>query len=304
MKKRWIWVFLAAIITVVVLVETAKNPEAVRVEVVTIKPQRVEQTVSCMGVIEAADGHGVFVPVSCLVTEVKVREGQRVKKGDVLAVIDREATSQMLVEPTQLVALAALDDEITAQEDGIVVSVPAQVGQMLENGTPCVVVAYDEDVWIRIAIREKDLRVLRQGMVVRVSGDGLVNSPYVGTLTEIASAAQTDLGGGTVVEGEVTLRDGDVDSSFRLGLTTKVAVVTDVIDNGIVIPFEAVVSDESGSYVYVAEKGTARRYNLSEYRQISSGILLEDRSLENVVVITTPDRISDGCTISVEGASA
>ena len=303
MKKRWIWLCAVALVAVSVFVAATRKPAAIKVETVVLKPQRVEQTVSCMGTVEASDGHGVFAPVSCLVTEVKVREGQRVKKGDVLVVIDREATRQMLGDPTELVALAALEEQLTAQENGIIVSVPAQVGQMLELGTPCAILAYDEDIRVRIAIREKDLRVLQQGMTVRISGDGLTNSSYEGTLTEIASAARTDLGGGTVVEGVVTIRNGKVDPSFRLGLTTKAMVVTDVTEEGLVIPYDAVVSDESGSYVYLAENGNARRYNLVEYRQVPSGVLLLDRSLENTAVILTPNRMTEGCAIESEEAS-
>ena len=304
MKKRWIWLCVAAVIGAAVLLTATQTPEAVSVETMTLKPQRVEQTVSCMGAVEAVDGHGVFAPVSCLVTEVKVREGPRVKKGDVLALIDREATRQLLGDPSELVALAALEEELTAQKDGIVISVPAQAGQILELGTPCALIAYDEDIRVRIAIREKDLRVLRPGMTVRISGDGLINTSYEGTLTEIASAARADLSGGTVVEGVVTMRDGAVDPSFRLGLTTKAVVVTDVMAAGLVIPYDAVVSDESGSYVFLAEKGNARRYDLKKYRYVPSGVLLLDSSLKDASVILTPGQVTVGCMIKAEEAAS
>lgn len=304
MKKGWIMVGAAVLIAVAVFVGSMQTPAAVSVETVTLKPRRVEQTVSCMGAVEAADGHGVFAPVSCLVSEVKVREGQRVKAGDVLAVIDRETTRRMLSSPTELVALAALEDRLTAKEDGVIVSVGALAGQMLEMGTPCAVMAYDRDIQVRIAIREKDLRVLRQGMAVRVSGDGLQQMSYEGTLTEIASAARTDLSGGTVVEGVVTIPEGKVDSSFRLGLTAKAAVVISVTEEGLVIPYDAVISDENGSYVYLAEDGVARRHVLKQHRLVPNGVLLSDRSLENAEVIMNPEAVTDGCSVTVGEASA
>ena len=176
MKKRWFWLLGATLAAVGIGMWANRpvTPPTVKTAVLAATP--VEQTVTCNGVVEAVDGVGVFAPVSCRIREVCVTEGQRVKKGDVLAVVDKEATYADANDiPTQ-VALAAMEEELTASEDGIVVEVSVEAGETLKFGTPCVLLVRPCDLRVRIAIREKDLRVLREGMSVRLSGDGLEQS--------------------------------------------------------------------------------------------------------------------------------
>ena len=63
---------------------------------------------------------GVFAPISCRIREVCVTEGQRVKKGDVLAVIDKETTDAETTDAADRVALAGMEETLIASEDGIV----------------------------------------------------------------------------------------------------------------------------------------------------------------------------------------
>lgn len=299
MKKRWIFVLLLVAVAAGVVVVAGWPQPTVTVKTVTLTPQRVEQTVTCTGAVEAAESTGVFAPISCVLRDVTVAEGQRVKKGDVLATVDRDATRAMLSDPAQLMVLAAMPEELTAPEDGIVVAVKGTSGTVLEMGVPCAVLALQSDLQVRIAIREKDLRVLKAGMPVRVTGDGFQKDIYAGTLTEIASAARSGSSFGTVVEGVVTLKEGEIDPSLRLGLTAKVAIVTSVTDGGVVVPYEAVLTQEEQSYVYVLENGCARRRNVRVKSQLAQGVLLADGDLSDARVITQPGRIDqDGMAVA------
>ena len=145
MKKRWLFLLLTgAVLTGVLWMGGSSDP--VSVSTVTLTSQRVEQTVSCRGMVETAQTTGVFIPLSCVVERVEVREGSRVKKGDVLAVVDKDATNERLEDLAQRVLLAALDACITAEQDGIVVAVNAQPGVVLEAGVPCVLLAEERDL--------------------------------------------------------------------------------------------------------------------------------------------------------------
>ena len=160
MKKRWLFVVLALVgaIGFGVWSRTPQTPPTVKTAV--LSPTMVEQTVSCNGVVEAVDGVGVFAPVSCFIREVRVSQGQRVSKGDVLAVIDKEITLAETDDLATRIALAGMDEELVATDDGIVVEVSAEPGQMLQMGTPCALLARPCDVRVRIAIREKEMMEL------------------------------------------------------------------------------------------------------------------------------------------------
>lgn len=292
MKKRWLWLIGAvmAAVGIGVWMNRPAAPPMVRTTVLT--PTSVEQTVSCNGVVEAADGVGVFAPVDCFIREVSVSVGQRIKKGDVLAVIDKDATYADAGDMATQIALAGMKEELTAPEDGIVVEVSAKAGEILEFGTPCALLVRPCDLQVRIAIREKDLRTLREGMSVRISGDGLAQSTYSGTLSEISSAASTS-SSATVVEGVVKPERGAVDTSFRLGLSAKATVITSVTEAGYLIPYEAVLADERGSYIYILRNGTAHLQRVEGAVQVPRGLLLTDTALADATIILEPEKVAD-----------
>lgn len=302
MKKRWILLLTAVVAAagVVVWRNRPVTPPTVRTMVLTTS--QVEQTVSCNGVVEAVDGVGVFAPISCRIREVCVTAGQRVKKGDVLAIIDKDATYAETGDIATQVVLAAMEEEITASEDGIVVEVYAEAGQALTLGTPCVLLVRSCDLQVRIAIREKDLRVLQEGMSVRISGDGLEQPSYLGRLTEIAGAASAD-SSSVVVEGVVVPDEGETDDSFRLGLSAKATVITSVVEQGVLVPYEAVLADEQGSYVYTLRDGKAYRHRLEGAVQAPRGWLMTDAAMAGVTVILEPEKVpGDGYAVT-EAAS-
>lgn len=301
MKKRWVILSVIGLAVVFAVVLSRLSQRPITVSAITLEPRRVEQTVSCMGVVEVADATVVALPINCVVRQVNVKAGDRVQKGEVLAVVDKEATRQTLFDSVSLMSLAALPEKITAPRDGTVIEVGAAAHQILEYGVPCVVLAADEDVQIRIAIRERDLRTVKRGMTVRVTGDGFEKAFYEGTLTKISSTARTD-DGGTVVEGLVDLSEGAFDPSLRLGLTAKAAIVTAVTENGYIVPYEAVQSDKDGSYVYVLNNGQARRQQIAVAAQVVEGVLLQDSSLEKEQVISDAQSITaSGQKVIVQG---
>lgn len=304
MKKWWIVLVAAAVACVGIGFVLRRPEETVTVRTTRLQPQTVEQTVSCAGIVEAANGTGVFAPTVCILKEVTAQEGKPVKAGDVLAVVDKETTrlAGLADSKAAALALAAMPDKLTAPEDGILVAVNGHTGQTLEEGTPCVVIAPRSSVQVRIAIREKDLRKLKEGMPVRVTGDGFSKKSYTGTLTEISSTAHTK-GGETVVEGVVSLQSGQVDDSMRLGLTAKAAVITSSKEDGVVVPYEAVREDDNAKeYVYVLQDGVAVRRELKVAAELMDGLLLEDTSLAGATLITQPDLVpEEGAAVAVEG---
>lgn len=290
MKKRWIVVMAVGVIFVLVFAFVRMIERPVMVSAITLEPCRVEQTISCMGVVEPADTTVIMLPVNCAFSQVNVKAGDRVKKGDVLAVVDKDATRQLNLDGSSLMLLAAMPEEITAPQNGIIMEVKANEHQILENTTPCMVMAADEDLQIRIAIREKDLRLLQNGMQARVTGDGFAKDSYDGQLIQISSTAQKNEGG-TVVEGLISFAKSSFDSSLRLGLTAKAVIVTSVTERGYIVPYEAVKTDVNGSYVYVLKDGVATKQSIRVVAQVAQGMLLGDDSLAHVQIVRDAERI-------------
>ena len=291
MKKRWIILSCVGALTIALIVACTMD-RPTEVSVIKLKPGRVEQTISCMGVVETANVSAIILPVRCRFSRVNVRVGDRVCKGDVLAVVDKESTRGILLDDAERMALAAMPEEIIATQDGTVLEVKAQLNQTLENTAPCIVLSPDEELQIRIAIREKDLRKLKNGMPVRVTGEGFEKESYPGKLLNIASAARNEENG-TIVEGLIALEGADVDPSLRIGLTAKAAIVTAVTENGYIVPYEAVQSEDDGFYIYTVDNGTAHKKRIEVTAQVAQGMLVEDQTLGGLPIVRDATRIKN-----------
>lgn len=303
MKKKWLVAVTVIAVAMGIGLWQNRESDIPTVKTVTVEPQRVEQTVSCSGVVEAGDSRGIFVPISCVIREVKVSEGQAVKQGDVLAVVDKEATrSKIDNDPASLLMLAAMSEKLTAVDNGIIVAVKAKPGETLERGTPCAVMALQRALQVRVTIREKDLPVMKSGQEVRISGDGFRRECYTGKLTDISSAA-TLSGNTAVVTGVVMLNEGQTDTSMRLGLSAKATVVTKVRQDGLLLPYEAVQAEENGQeFVYILSDGCACKCPVTAAAHLREGVLLQNDSLRGKRVITQPEKVTvDGMAIKNGG---
>lgn len=303
MKKKWLAVMAVIAVAAGIGLWQTQEEDVPRVKTIVVEPQRVEQTVSCSGVVEAGENRGVFAPISCVIREVKVSEGQAVKQGDVLAVVDKEATrSKLDSDPASLLILAAMPEKLTAADNGIIVAVKAKPGEMLERGSPCAVMALQTGLQVRLTIREKDLPVMKSGQTVHISGDGFRRETYTGQLTEISSAA-TLAGNAAVVTGVVRLNQGQADASMRLGLSAKATVVTQVMPDGLLLPYEAVQAEENGQeFVYILSDGCARKCPVTAAAHLRQGVLLQDHALQGKRVITQPEKVTaDGMTMKNGG---
>lgn len=291
MKKRWIILSIVAFLLTGVVFAMGRVNQPISVSAVTLEPCRVEQKVSCKGMVEVAQTTMVALPMDCVIQQIHVKVGDRVKEDEVIATVDKDATRELVFNSARIAALAALPEQITAPCDGTVLEVSAVTQQVLEQGVPCVMMAADRDVQIRVAIREKDLRSVKQGMEVRITGEGFEKAFYEGKLHKISSTAETDESG-TVVEGVVTLSKDIFDPSLRLGLTAKAMIITSVMEDGYVVPYEAVRSDAEGTYVYVLQNGQAQRTAITVAAQVAEGMLLRDASLAKEQVIRDAQHIS------------
>ncbi len=306
MKRQWGFLALCLVAAVTLFVTYDVPEKAVAVSTQTLTMQSIEQTVTCSGVVESGETRGVFAPLFCVVAEVLVDEGQAVSAGDALLRIDKEATRAAQSDRvSEALPLLAVPQEITAPTDGIVLSVEVAVGDAVDKAFPCVLLAAQENRQVRIAIREKWLPSLRVGQAVRVSGAGFDKDLYRGSLSEISSTASTNSANGErLVEGLVVLESGEADASMRLGLSAKAKIVVSTVDNGVVIPYEAVVQEEDGDrYVFLADNQTAVKCPITPLEELSDGILVDTEQFAGRRLILQPEAVTDGSAIIEQEAT-
>ncbi len=306
MKKWWILPLAAVMAVAGIGLAKSNRRETVAVRTAVLKPQSVEQTISCSGVVEAGELRPIPVMASCVLSEVSAREGQAVREGDVLACVDKQASrayaAQSAGGAAQVLALAAASDTVTAPSAGILASVNASSGEHLSMGEPLAMLAPINGLQVRVAIREKNLPRLQVGQKVHIRGDGFEKAVYEGELIRISSAGRQTAAGDTVVEGIVSLNEGQADESLRLGLTAQAQIVTATVSEGLLLPYMAIQEDENGQeYVYLLKDGQAVRHTITSQAELSKGVLTDDAALFGSTLILEPQKVQDGTVVYAAG---
>jgi len=91
------------------------------------------------------------------------------------------------------VAIAELnlaDTELKAKTAGVVVIRAIEPGAMAQVGSPALVVAFEDPVWVRAYAAEKDLAALAPGTPMRVYSDARPGKPYLGKVGYVSPQAE------------------------------------------------------------------------------------------------------------------
>lgn len=300
-KYGWLAVITAALIVGIRLAGAAVRVEPVTVTAYTVKSQAVEKTVSCSGKIEAVESQKVYADTACIAQDVYVQAGQEVKKGDLLFTVDVEATRQALASlggsSVSGQVPENLENEVTAPVAGVVTSLNVESGGLVDASNPCVEIAPDSSLQVKVAIHERDLKKVKVGQAVKVSGVAFEKQTYHGVVKSIATSARQQLNGTvseTVVDAVISLQADELDESLRLGLTAKARVVVDEAQDTVVVPYGCVLQDEENrEYVYRIENGAAVKQVIVTGEELTAGFQVTEGLQPGDVIASNPDVIPE-----------
>jgi len=198
--------------------------------------------------------------VSGRVIEMKVEEGQRVKKNDPLCVI----------QPGRTEAEAYLPATIRAPMDGVVMryqdrsaSNPAEgkisklgdyVTGLLESTQPTylMTVADLSRLVVKMKISEMDVLKLREGMPVKVTVDALPGQDYPAKVSLVSPQAEKDQNNLKNFKVEVALLKGD--ARLKPGMTARVDGLLDARKKVLKIPLSGVFEESGKEWAYLPDK--------------------------------------------------
>lgn len=142
--------------------------------------------------------------------------------------------------------------DLRAESDGVVISVAAEVGQVVAAGQTIIRIARDGDREALVALPEQELGLARQG---RAEAE-LWSEPgkrYPATLRELAPSADA---GTRTFAARFTL--GGIAADAPLGMTTTITLVPPEAARVARIPLSAVLNEGQGTEVFVVEAGTGQ----------------------------------------------
>lgn len=150
----------------------------------------------------------------------------------------------------------SLDDcVVTAPIGGVVTSLVVKTGDTYVEGE-IMTIQNCEMFTVSAQIDEYDISDLKEGMEVVIKTDATREDELEGVVSFISPTATASTGSSTDATYEVTINILTQDDRLKLGMTAKLNIIVDEIQDVLTVPYDAISTNANGdSVVYVIEGG-------------------------------------------------
>jgi multidrug efflux pump subunit AcrA (membrane-fusion protein) len=270
-------------------VETKEEIPPVKVQVVKTSP--LIEALDLTGDIAGIEEIDVYPKASGKVVEIKVKEGRRVKTGQVLAVVDRDIDG-VKFQPA----------EITAPVAGIVGRVYVDKGARVSPpdpgpgmGTAVLRIVNMDQVKVVVHVIEKDFAKIKLNQAAEIAVEAYPDEKFSGRVTLISPTISSITRTAAV---EITIPNRD--HRLKPGMFAQVDVIISKKDDAILIPAYAVIEQSEMRKVMTVVGGKAKSelielgVDRGELVEIASGLKQGDS-----LIVAGHHRISSGDLIRI-----
>lgn len=208
-----------------------------------------------------------------------VQVGQYLKRYDVIARIDWDQTPlyydndvalhAYMKKHVELEKAREKEEKLTivAPCDGIVASVDVEKGDDVTDGTQLMsIVETDAGLDLILSIDELDIPMVEIGQSVTIAVDALTDVQLTGVVEKIAPLGNTET---SVTTYDVYVQlTGDIDERIKGGMNVTGEILVSSVQNALLIPSEALMSDSEGWYVQLQD---------GSYASVSLGVTTDSQ---------------------------
>lgn len=308
----------------------------VPVETAKVIQGSVTATYTGSATLEAEAEAEVVAKVSGVAKEIFVEEGDSIKAGQVLAKLDDEQfilelnqaksrleqlasefkrnenlfkskiTSQESYEKTKseyhtqkttcdLAQLRLAYTKIRAPISGIVSLRHIKVGNMVNLNQPTFHITDFNPLLAVLHIPEKEMSKLQIGFPSNISADALPGVEFRGKILRISPVVNA--GTGTV---KVTVVVDDRTDKLKPGMFTRVQIIYDTHENTLLVPKNAVVTEDTESSVFVVNEDTVSKRKVEiGYNNVTHIEILSGLNVDDTIVTTGLSSLKDGSKVNV-----
>ena len=261
------------------------------VKVTQVIKGEVETQLSCVGNIAGQEMVTLMSKIPGKIDSFLVKEGDIVKKDDVLVLIDRDIEGMKYEKAS-----------IKSPINGTVIKKFLDEGSQVEPSVspmmrlPVIMVANIDTVKVLVNVSEKYLGKLKEGAEARVKVDAYPDEVFLGEVTRIAPLV--DL---TTRTAEVEIEISNEGHRLKPGMFARVSLILEKKENALIVPIKAVLNENNRKFTFVINDKTAHK------KEVKTGIYQKD-SLEIVeglkeadwVIIEGNYGLKDGAKVEIK----
>ncbi len=321
--------------------EEKKEEAAVPVEVARVTVGAIDAAYRGTATLEAEEEATVMAKTSGVVEEILAEEGSRVRKGQVLArletdrlklevararaeadkaqenydrntrIFDKKLISKELYDQSrfaldsvraayEIARLTLQESEIRAPFAGVVSARYIKPGNLIQPNAPAFKVTQLDTLHAHIYVPERDMHKLAARQVAALSVDAWPGRLFTGSILRINPVVDAQTG--TV---KVTVAMASGQPELKPGMFGRVEIRYDRREQAVLVPKDAVLTEDAASSVFVVDKGKARRRTIKTgYSDIDHYEVLEGLKADEQVVTTGQSSLKDDARIEVVNAPA
>lgn len=182
---------------------------------------------------------------------------------------------------------------VRAPFSGVITSKSVNPGEMVSPTVPVISIVNLDTVVVQANVSEDQVNMIQAGQELEVKVGSVRQEPFNGTVTNIAQAASPTTKAYPV---KITIKNPL--HLLKPGMFAEVTLSTSN-EEGIIIPVEALMQDEGGSFVWVLDNGLAARRGVAAGQSDGKYVIIKSGLSEGETVATTgTDTLSEGMKVT------
>jgi len=269
--------------------ETEEQENTVKEEITAVKVEQASKSTlydffTTNGNVRVADSLEVYSAVSGRLVSMKVKLGQKVTQGEVIAVIDPSVNggNYSLYQ-------------VTAPISGTILSTPPATGSIVTSENKLVLLGDLSTLQIVSYVPERYYGRLKAGLSAAVKVEAYENEQFNAKIQEVSPVINEE--NRTC---EVTLSLTDKNSKIVAGMFADVSIILEEFKNQISVPEDCVISRDGKDFVYTVENSKAKLCEVKTGNTYNHRRIIEMGILEGDLVITEGyETVADGGNVSI-----
>lgn len=272
-------------------IEEVEEERIIPVVVTNVENGDIKELLYFTGDIKGQEEIDVFPRVAGKLLKNLVEEGDIVKKGTVIALIDRDIAG-MKFEPSEVTSPIAGVLGKLYLDKGAGVNPPTMSPAM---GTPIAMIVNMDKVKVVINIVEKDLPRVNKGQVAKITVDAYPDKIFQGTVT--AFRPVVDIMSRTA-KAEITIPNPG--HLLRPGMFARVNLIVAEKQNVLTVPIDALLESSEEKFVFVEKDGKVEKRTVKTGIREGKRVEINDglKPGERLVVVGQ-EMLTDGMAVRV-----